>query len=84
MAREVTNVERETVQPHPMALEKEQVTVECDDGAAYVFEKSTDSPRDEFRLARRVQPDGAISTSKAALPSAVEETIETVVKGWHK
>jgi len=82
MAREATNVERETVQPHPHALEKEVVTVECDDGAAYVFERPTDSPRQELRLARRVKPDGSISTSKAALPSAVEETLDAAIERW--
>lgn len=82
MAKEVTNIERETVQPHPHALEKEQVTVECDDDSAYVFEKPTDSPKQELRLARRVKPDGSISTSKAALPSAVEQTLEEAISRW--
>jgi len=84
MAREVTNVERETRQPHPHALEKEVVTVECDDGAAYVFEKVADSPKDELRLARRVKPDGSISTSKAALPAAVEETLDAAIDRWQE
>lgn len=84
MGREVNEVKRETVKPHKHALEKELVTIECDDGAAYVFEKPSDSPQNEFRLARRVQPSGEISTSKAALPAAVEETIDTVVSGWFK
>lgn len=84
MAKEVTDVERETVQPHPRALEREKVTVLTDDGGEYVFERTPDSPEDRFRLARRVKPDGTISTSKAALPGAVEETIETAVNGWFK
>lgn len=84
MAREVTNVKRETVQPHEFALEKEVVTVECDDGAEYVFENVTDSPPEGFRLARRVKPSGEISTSKAALPAAVKETMNEVTSRWEK
>lgn len=84
MAKEVTNVERETVQPNPYALEKAQVTVECDDGTAYVFERVEDRPTNEFRLARREKPSGEVSTSKGRLPSAVKETLSTAVSGWHK
>ena len=84
MAKEVTSVTRETVQPHEFALEKEMVEIECDDGSAYVFERPTEREGNAFRLARRVKPDGAISTSKAALPSAVKESIEATVSGWHK
>jgi hypothetical protein len=82
MAKEVENVERETVQPHPHALEKEQVTLTCDDGSAYVFEKAADSPKDELRLARRVKPSGDISTSNAPLPAAVEETLDAAISRW--
>jgi hypothetical protein len=84
MTREVTSVTRETRQPHEHALEKEVVEVECGDGAEYVFERPTDREGTAFRLARRVKPDGTISTSKAALPAAVKETIEATVSGWHK
>ncbi len=84
MGKSVTNVERDTVQPHPHALEKEQVTVECDDDSKYVFERTDSTPDGKFRLARRVKPSGEISTSSAMLPSAVEETIETAVSGWYK
>ena len=93
MAKEVTNLSRETVQPHPMALEREQVTLSCDDGSEYVFERPTDSPRKEYNLARRVKPDGELSTSKGILPSSVKDEMDSlterlaqlgVERGWHK
>lgn len=80
MAKEVTHVERETVQPHPHALKREQVTLECDDGTDYVFERPADSPRKEYNLARRVKPDGEISTSKGILPSDVTEKMDKLTE----
>lgn len=82
MAKEVNNIERETVQPHPRAIEKEVVTVDCDDGSTYVFEKVSDSPKDEFRFARREKPNGEISTRRAPLPSAVKETMDSAIERW--
>lgn len=82
--KEVTNIEREMRQQHKFALKREVVDIECDDGSEYIFERPADREGGSFRLARRVKPDGVISTSKAALPAAVEETIETVTEGWYK
>lgn len=76
MAKEIIRVERETVQPHKHALEREQVTLECDDGSEYVFERAADDPRKKFTLARRVKPDGDPSTTKAQLPSSVVESMD--------
>lgn len=93
MAKEVTNVSRETVQSDPYSLEREQVTVECDDGSEYVFERPTDSPTKSYSLARRVKPDGELSTSKGILPSAVKESMDNLTtrlanagieRGWQK
>jgi hypothetical protein len=84
MAKDVQSVTRETRQQHKYALEKEVVEIECDDGSAYVFERPTEREGSAFRLARRVKPDGAISTSKAALPAAVKESVEATVSGWYK
>lgn len=82
MAKQVTNVERETVQPHPHALEKEVVTLECDDGSEYIFELTDGNAGEKFRLARRVKPDGEVSTSSAILPAAVEETMDAAIERW--
>jgi hypothetical protein len=84
MAKEVVGVTRETRQPHELALEKEFVEIECDDGSEYVFERTLEREGTAFRLARRVKPDGTISTSKVALPAAVKESIEASVNGWYK
>jgi hypothetical protein len=84
MAKEVVDSSQEVVQPDPFSLEKQQVTIECDDGSEYVFERVVDRPTEEFRLARRVHPSGRVSTSTAALPAAVEETVSTLVSGWYK
>lgn len=93
MAKQVTHLSRETVQPHPHALKREQVVLECDDGSEYVFERPADSPRKEYNLARRVNPDGELSTSKGILPSSVEEEMDNLTerlatmgieRGWHK
>lgn len=84
MAREIVETEMETVKPHKHALEKQQLTLRCDDGAEYIFERPTDG-RKEFRLARRVQPDGTLSTGKRILPAAVKETADSLLSGkWHK
>lgn len=80
MAKEVTHVERETVQPHKHALEREQVTLECDDGSEYVFERPADSPSKKYTLARRVKPDGELSTSKAVLPSSVKDSMDRLTE----
>jgi hypothetical protein len=82
--KEVTNVEREMRQNHKFALKREVVDIECDDGSEYIFERVPERKREAFRLVRRVKPDGAISTSKRALPEAVKETVETVTEGWYK
>lgn len=84
MAKEVSNVEQAIVQPHPAALEKVEVTVECDDGSSYIFEKPTDRTNGELHLARRVKPDGSISTSRAALPTAVRETMAEAIDRWQQ
>lgn len=93
MAKEITNVERETVQPDPYSLEREQVTLTCDDGSEYVFERATDSPRKDYTLARRIKPDGELSTSKGILPSSVKKSMDDftarlakfgVERGWQK
>lgn len=80
MAKEVTHVERQTVQPHPHALEREQVVLECDDGSEYVFERPTDTPRKKLTLARRIKPDGELSTSKGVLPSSVKESMDKLTE----
>lgn len=93
MAKEVINVERETVQPHKHALEREQVKLTCDDGSEYIFERATDSPKKEYHLARRIKPDGELSTSKAVLPSSVKDSLTDLTerlanfgieRGWSK
>jgi hypothetical protein len=93
MAKQVTNVERQTVQPHKHALEREQVTLTCDDGSEYVFERPADSPRKKYNLARRVKPDGELSTSKGILPSSVKDSMDRLTerlanlgieRGWEK
>jgi len=84
MAKEVQSVTREMRQQHKFALEKEVVEIECFDGSKYIFESIPERAGNAFRLARRVKPDGAISTSKAALPAAVKESVEATVSGWYK
>lgn len=93
MAKEVERVEQDTVQADPYSLEREQVKLHCDDGSEYVFERPTDSPTDKFTLARRVKPDGELSTSKGILPASVKESMNTVTerlakfgieRGWSK
>lgn len=84
MAKEVNSVTREIRQPSTFELEKEVVEVECGDGSSYVFEKPTEREGSAFRLARRVMPDGKISTSKAHIPKAVKKSIEATVSGWYK
>ena len=80
MAKEVTNVERESVQSHKFALEREQVCLECDDGSEYIFERAADAPHNELTLVRRVDPDGETSTSKAILPSSVKESMDRLTE----
>jgi hypothetical protein len=93
MAKQVTSVERETVQNHPHALEREQVTLTCGDGSEYIFERATDNPRKKLRLTRRVTPNGEASTTKAQLPSSVKESLTDLTerlatfgieRGWEK
>jgi len=93
MAKQVTNVERATVQESKFSLEREQVSLTCDDGSEYVFERPADSPRQDYNLARRVKPDGDLSTSKGILPAAVTEAMDDfterlaeygIKRGWEK
>ena len=93
MAKQVKNIERQTVQPHKHALEREQVSLTCDDGSEYIFERPADSPRQNYNLARRVKPSGELSTSKGILPSSVTEAMDSfterlaeygIQRGWQK
>jgi len=58
-----------------------------------VFERATDSPRKDYTLARRIKPDGELSTSKGILPSSVKESMDSfterlasygIERGWQK
>lgn len=67
-------------------LVKEITVVRCDDGCVYEFVETEDFPASKPpRLRRAYQPDGSMShTSKKILPSAVEETVESLFGGWSK
>lgn len=84
MAREVESVHRFEHQRHKHALKKERLILRCDDGAIYEFGKATDAPA--FRLVRRFQPDGSLSTSRGVLPAAIKQTANDILgeKSWHK
>lgn len=85
MAREITSMHEFVHKPHKFALEKEKMVLRCDDGAIYEFGRAVDES-EAYRLVRRFQPDGQLSTSKAILPAAVKETVSSVLgeSGWYK
>lgn len=84
MARNIESVHTFTHKQSPWSLEKEKVVVRCHDGAVYEFGKPEDEPT--YRLIRRFQPDGSLSTSSGVLPSAVKETANSLFgeTKWHK
>lgn len=87
MARETESVHTFTHQPHKFAMEKEKTIVRCDDGAVYEFEETDGLAQDAPpRLVRAFQPDGSMThvSGHKVLPSAVEETVETLLGGWSK
>jgi hypothetical protein len=87
MARETESVHTFTHKPHTLAMEKEKTVLRCDDGAVYEFEESDGMARGEPpRLVRAFQPDGEMThiSGRKVLPSAVEETVETLFGGWSK
>lgn len=93
MAKQVTNMERGFVKNHEYALEREQVTLVCDDGSKYVFERATDEPSKDYRLARRERADGTVSTGNGRLPASVKESMDEITqrlakygieRGWSK
>lgn len=85
MAREIESVHTFAYKPHKFALEKEKAVVRCDDGAVYEFGRATDGPA-TYRLIRRFQPDGSLSTSNGILPAAVKQTVSSLFgdDGWTK
>ena len=85
MAREIESVHEFSHKSHQFGLEKEKLVVRCDDGAIYEFGRAVDEP-DTFNLVRRFQPDGSLSTSRAILPAAVKESVNTLLgeDGWSK
>lgn len=87
MGREAESVHTFTHKAHRHALEKEMTVVRCDDGTVYEFEKTDGQPRDAPpRLAKAFQPDGEMThiSGRKILPSAVEETMDTLFNGWSK
>jgi len=87
MGRETESVHTFTHSAHEYALDKEKTVVRCDDGTTYEFEKTDGMARDTPpRLVRAFQPDGEMThtTGRKVLPSAVEETVETLLGGWSK
>lgn len=87
MGREAESVHTFTHQPHKFAMEKEKAVVRCDDGTVYEFEETDGMAKDAPpRLVRAFQPDGEMThiSGRKILPSAVEETVETVFGGWSK
>lgn len=86
MARETESVHQFEHDPQ-FRLSKEMTVIRCDDGTVYEFEKPKDEPDGIApTLARAHQPDGSITHtgSRAVLPDAVEETVETLLGGWSK
>lgn len=87
MAREVESVHTFTHKPHKFAIEKEKTIVRCGDKSTYEFEKTDGMARDDPpRLVRAFQPDGRMThvTGRKVLPSAVEETVKTLLGRWSK
>ena len=85
MAREIETMHEFVHKPHKFALEKEKMVLRCDDGAIYEFGRAVDES-ETYRLVRRFQPDGELSTTKAILPAAVKQTVSDVLgeNGWMK
>ena len=87
MGREAETIHTFTHQPHKFAMEKEKTIVRCDDGTVYEFEETESLPADAGpRLVRAFQPEGEMThiSGRKILPSAVEETVETLFGGWSK
>lgn len=86
MSRNVESVHQFRHEPK-FRLSKDMTVVRCGDGTVYEFEKPTDEPDGiSPTLTRAYQPDGSVTHtgSRAILPDAVEETVETLLGGWSK
>lgn len=87
MARDAESVHTFTHKAHEYGMEKEKTVIRCDDGAIYEFEDADSLAKDAPpRLVRAFQPDGEMThiSGRKILPSAVEETVETIFGGWSK
>lgn len=82
MARVVKEVV-ESVRKAKFQLDKSIVTMRCDDGTKYIFERPLDQP-EAYSFARREYPDGSWSSAPGRLPASVKEHAEEVLPGWTK
>ncbi len=86
MAREVESVHTFS-QERKYRLDKEVTIVRCDDSTVYEFEDVDGAPDSQPpRIRKAIQPDGSFTHtgSRKILPSAVEETLDTLFGGWSK